>query len=250
MYDVTPQVRGHWHALLKVAASRADVPIECIDHAAPEPLTVLWAREDLAAVFMCGYPLATRYSGVRPLAAPVTAIADGDSASYRSVWLVRAESAFDTLASTFGHRIGWTVEHSYSGFIAPKRALHAHATATRRQLHREWVGPLGHPRGALAALADARIDVTAIDAYWWYLLQRHDSTLAARFRAIGSTPGAPMPPLVCAASYLDESARRLTSALVVLGEEQEAKPHLDALGIRHFAAVTREDYASLAQPLP
>ena len=70
-------------------------------------------------MFMCGYPLATRYPGVRPLAAPVTVIADDDSASYRSVWLVRSESAFDTLASTFGHRIGWTVEHSYSGFIAP-----------------------------------------------------------------------------------------------------------------------------------
>ena len=123
-------------------------------------------------------------------------------------------------------------------------------TATRQQLYRESVGPLGHPRGALAALADARIDVTAIDAYWWYLLQRHDATLAARFRAIGSTAGAPMPPLVCAAPLPDASARRLTSALLVLGEEPEAKPHLDALGIRRFAAVTREDYASLAQALP
>ena len=250
MYDVTHEVRGHWHALLKVAASRADVPIECIDHAAPEPLTDLWAREDLAAVFMCGYPLATRYPGVRPLAAPVTVVADGNTAFYRSVWLVRSSSAFDTLVSTFGHRLGWTVEHSYSGFVAPRRALLAHATATRQQLYRESVGPLGHPRGAHAALAEARNDVTAIDAYWWYLLQRHDATLAARFRAIGTTKDAPMPPLVCAAPLPDESARRLISALLALGEEPEAKPHLDELGIRRFAAVTREDYAPLAQAVP
>jgi ABC-type phosphate/phosphonate transport system substrate-binding protein len=250
MYDVTPQVRRHWHALLTLAANRAGVPIECIDHAAPEPLTDLWAREDLAAVFMCGYPLSTRYPGACPLAAPVTAVADGNTASYRSVWLVRASSAFDTLASTFGHRIGWTVEHSYSGFVAPRRALLAHAAATPQQLYRASVGPLGHPRGALAALADARIDVTAVDAYWWYLLQGHDATLAARFRAIGTTPGAPMPPLVCAAPFPGESARRLTSALLVLGEEPEAKAHLDMLGVRRFAPVTREDYASLAQALP
>jgi len=245
MYDVTPQVRGRWHALLKVAAKRAQIPIECIDHAAPESLADLWAREDLAAVFMCGYPLATQYAHVRPLAAPITAIAGGDCASYRSVWLVRAASAFDTLASTFGHRAGWTVEHSYSGFIAPRLALLAHATAMRQQLYREWIGPLGHPRGALAALADARIDVTAIDAYWWYLLQTHDATLAAQFRALGTTPDAPMPPLVCAASFPEESARRLVSALLALPEEPEAKPHLDMLGIRRFAAVTREEYAPL-----
>jgi len=244
MYDVTPQVRGHWHALLKLAANRAAIPIECIDHAAPESLTDLWAREDLAAVFMCGYPLATRYPRVRALAAPITAIAHGDRASYQSVWLVPASSAFDSLASTFGHRAGWTVDHSYSGFIAPRLALRAHATAAQ-QLYREWVGPLGHPRGALAALADARIDVTAIDAYWWYLLRRHDATLAAQFRAIGTTPAAPMPPLVCAAPFPEESARRLISALFALGEEPDAKPHLDMLGIRGFAAVTREDYAPL-----
>jgi ABC-type phosphate/phosphonate transport system substrate-binding protein len=181
---------------------------------------------------------------------PVTAIAAGDCASYRSVWLVRAESAFDSLASTFGHRIGWTVEHSYSGFIAPRRALLAHATATRQQLYRESVGPLGHPRGALAALAAARIDVTAIDAYWWHLLQRHDAALAAQFRAIGTTSGAPMPPLVCAAPFPEESAQRLISALLVLGEEPEAKAHLDMLGIRRFAAVTREDYAPLGTFAP
>ena len=54
-----------------------------------------------------------------------------------------------------------------------------------------------------------------------------------------------MPPLVCAAPFPEESARRLISALLVLGEEPEAKPHLDALGVRRFAAVTREDYAPL-----
>jgi len=56
-----------------------------------------------------------------------------------------------------------------------------------------------------------------------------------------------MPPLVCAASFPEESARRLVSALLALPEEPEAKPHLDMLGIRRFAAVTREDYAPLGR---
>lgn len=246
MYDVTPHVRAHWHALLNNAACDAGLPIECIDHAAPAPLADLWAREDLAAAFMCGYPLAMRYPQVRPLAAPVTVLAEHDRPSYRSVWLVRADSAFDTLASTFGHRIGWLAEHSHSGFNAPRHALLAHRTSTRPHLYRESIGPLGHPRGALAALADARIDVTAVDAYWWWLLQRHDAATANAFRAIGEMPGAPMPPLVSAAGFSDVVAQRLTAALLRLHEDSQATSHLAALDIRRFAAVAHVDYAPLA----
>src|SRR6185295_3020510 len=110
---------------------------------------------------------------------PVTVIAGGPSPIYRSVWLVRADSAFQSLESTFGHRIGWLAEHSHSGFNAPRHALLAHRASTRPNVYRESIGPLGHPRGALAALADARIDVTALDAYWWWLLQRHDAATAS-----------------------------------------------------------------------
>ena len=245
MYDVTPEVRAHWHALLQHAADRAGVALECIDHAAPEPLTDLWSREDLAAAFMCGFALATRYSHVRPLAAPVTVIADGESPTYRSVWLVRADSAFDSLASTFRHRIGWLAEHSHSGFNAPRHALLAHRAPGRPALYRESIGPLKHPRGALAALADARIDVTAIDSWWWWLLQRYEAPTANRFRTIAQTPAAPIPPLVCAASCSPDVAQRLSAALLALHEQPAATPHLAALGVRRFAGVTNHDYAML-----
>lgn len=246
MYDVTPPVRGHWHALLRIAARRADVPLKCIEHAAPAPLTALWRRADLALAFMCGLPLATQYPDVRPLVAPVTVIAGDDSPSYRSVWLVRADSDFDTLASTFGHRIGWTVEHSHSGFNAPRHALLAHCTARQPRLYRASIGPLQHPRGALAALEEDRIDTTAVDAYWWSLLQRHDAAAAARFRPIGVTAGAPMPPLVCATEFPAALAERLIDVLVVLHEDAAARIHLDALAVIRFDAVARAAYAPLA----
>ena len=246
MYDLTPEVRGHWHALLRTVARDAGVAIECIDHAVPAPLPELWAREDLALAFMCGLLLATLYPHVDPLVAPVTVLAPDDSPIYTSVWLVRADSTFDTLASTFGHRIGWMVEHSHSGFNAPRHALLGNRTPTRPQLYRESVGPLGHPRGALTALAEERIDVTAIDAYWWWLLQRHDAVAASRFRSIGSTESAPSPPLVCAAGFPEARARRLVAALATLHENFDVRTHLAALGIRRFATVTRADYRPLA----
>lgn len=245
MYDVTPKARAHWRAVLSTAARDAGVAIDCIEHAAPAALTDLWARDDLALAFMCGFPLATRYPDVRPLAAPVTVCSDDDRATYRSVWLVRAGAAFDTLASTFGHRIGWTIEHSHSGFNAPRRALLAHRSAERPRLFSESIGPLGHPRAALAALRDGRIDVTAVDAYWWWLLQRHDAEAASCFRSIGHTESAPMPPLVCAAGFSEARATRLVEALAALSDDAGARTHLEALGVHRFAAVTRTDYAPL-----
>jgi ABC-type phosphate/phosphonate transport system substrate-binding protein len=246
MYDVTPEVRAHWHALLRAAGGAADLAVECIDHAAPAPLTELWARDDLVLAFICGLPLAMRYPRLRPLAAPVTVLTEAEWPIYRSVWLVRADSAFDSLASTFGHRIGWTVEHSHSGFNAPRHALLAHRSKDRPRLFAESIGPLGHPRAALAALEAGRIDVTAVDAYWWWLLQRHDAGTAAPFRAIGNTEDAPMPPLACGPELPAAQSTLLARILVQLHEDGGARAHLDALGIRRFASVTRDRYDALA----
>ena len=246
MYDVTAEVRRHWHALMRSAAAGAELAVECIDHSPPAPLTDLWARDDLVLGFMCGLPLATRYPDVQPLAAPVTVLAEDDRPTYRSVWLVRADSPFDTLPSTFGHRIGWTVEHSHSGFNAPRHALLGHRSQARASLYRESVGPLGDPRSALAALTEDRIDVTAIDAYWWRLLERHDTRAARSYRAIGETASAPMPPLICSAALAPSFAPALIGALAELHTVRAAATHLEALGIGRFAPVARADYACLA----
>jgi len=246
MYDVTPEVRAHWHAVLRHVADRAGLELECIDHAAPAPLTDLWARDDLALAFMCGLPFATRHHDVRPLAAPVTVLSENDAPTYRSAWLVRADSAFDSLVSTFGHRIGWLAEHSHSGFNAPRNALLAYRSSDRPTLYRASIGPLEHPRGALRALADGRVDVFALDAWWWWLLERHDQETAAGFRTIGKTATAPIPPLVCSATFPVEMEKRLAAALLAADQDDAVTPHLAALGVLSFVGVTDGEYDVLA----
>jgi ABC-type phosphate/phosphonate transport system substrate-binding protein len=245
MYDVTADARGHWHALMHCVAPCAGLSIECIDHATPAPLADLWGRSDLALAYVCGLPFATHYPRLRALGAPVTAPAGGDRPAYRSVWLVRSDSAFDTLESTFGHRLGWLAEDSHSGFNAPRHALLAHRTPATPRLYAASIGPLGHPRAALAALAHGRIDVIAVDEYWWWLLRRHDAGAASDFRAIGATGTSPPPLLACAAELPEAIAERLAAGLTELHTVSAARPHLDALGILRFASVTRADYSVL-----
>src|SRR4030095_388456 len=95
-----------------------------------------------------------------------------------------------------------------------------------------------------------RIDVTATDAYWWWLLERHDPQAARSYRAIGETASAPIPPLICSAALAPSFATALVTALAEVHKDRRAAAHLDALGMRRFAAVERADNAPPAEARP
>jgi len=116
MYAVTPAVREAWRTLFDWAARKSGVPLEYIDHAAPEPLETLWARADLGATFMCGFPFASAIRKPALLAAPVPSPPRyGALPRYCTDFIVRGDRPFARLSDTFGGRIGWTVGHSQSG---------------------------------------------------------------------------------------------------------------------------------------
>ena len=110
--------------------------------------------------FMCGLPLATRYPDVRPLAAPVTA--HRRRAIARRI--ARSGSSAPTARSIRSSRrsvIGSAGPSSIRIRASTRRGMRCSRIGrqTRPRLYRESVGPLGHPRAALAALAEGRIDV-------------------------------------------------------------------------------------------
>src|SRR5206468_2162780 len=119
MYAVTPEAEIAWRELLARVGAEAGVALDYMPYPAPQPLEQLWARPDLGAVQMCGYPIALRLADVVPLAAPIpdAAWAEG-RAVYRTDLIVRADAPYRTLPDTFAGKLGWTVEHSHSGFNA------------------------------------------------------------------------------------------------------------------------------------
>ena len=56
MYSPTPEIAALWRALLSEVAAACDAPLTVFDYPPPQPLGPLWARDDKAAVFMCGLP--------------------------------------------------------------------------------------------------------------------------------------------------------------------------------------------------
>jgi ABC-type phosphate/phosphonate transport system substrate-binding protein len=246
MYAVTPAVEAAWRELLAQVADEAAVLLQYVNYPAPQPLENLWARADLGAVFMCGFPVALELAAVVPLAAPIPRAAWAQGrAVYRSDLIVREQAPYQTLADTFGGRAGWTVSHSQSGFNAWRHELLAHRTPARPTLYRHMQGNLTTARNILDAVRDGRLDVGPLDAYWHLLIARHAPQLTAGVRVLASTPVTPIPAFVAAAGAPQELVERLRGAFMQAAERPWFAALAEVLLLDGFAPVTAATYAPL-----
>ena len=243
MYSLNPVLSAAWRRLLQWVIDRAAVDGEVIDYPAPQPLPALWARDDMACVFMCGYPLARAQPQPLVLAAPVPSPARyAGQPVYCTDLVVRAESRIATLADAWGQRMAYTTPDSMSGYQAPRRFFAPHAAARGGKLFAASVGPLLTPRGVVDALLAGQADLGPLDSYAHDLLRRHEPQIAARLRVVASTPFTPIPPLVGAAGIDPAVAQRLSAALLEVDGAAELAPTRAALLLHGFARISASGY--------
>jgi ABC-type phosphate/phosphonate transport system substrate-binding protein len=248
MYAVTPAVESGWRELLGHVTREAGVALEYLPYAAPQPLEELWARPDLGAVFMCGFPIALELAAVEPIAAPIPAAAwAAGRAVYRTDLIVRHDTPYRRLEDSFGGRAGWTVSHSQSGFNAFRHELLRFRTATRPRLYAEMHANLVTARNVLDAVREGRIDIGPLDAYWHMLIARHAPELTAGIRILRSTPVTPMPAFVAARDAPPEVVTRLRTAFTAAAARPWFEPLAAQLLIAGFAPSARSDFAMLLE---
>jgi len=246
MYAVTPGVREAWQTLFDWVARTSAVPLVYIDHAAPAPLETLWARDDLGATYMCGFPFASAARKPCLIAAPVPSPPRYDGLpQYCTDFIVRSDRPFARLSDTFGGRIGWTVGHSQSGYNAVRFHLLRYHREQNEPLFAKWVGPLITPRRVIEHVIEGRIDVGPLDSYVHDLLKRHEPETAARLRTVESTAMTPIPPLVTSPAVAENIIERLRGALMSGAIQTELAATLEALMITRFAPVNPADYTVL-----
>jgi len=241
MYSVAPGVAVAWKRLFGWLADAAQRRLDIVDHLAPAPLEALWARDDLAAVFMCGWPFA-REGARRPIVAAPIPLSGPAAPLYRSHFMVRADSPFTTLEDTFGHRFAYTVETSHSGYNAPRHHLLGYRSAQRPALYRATVGPLITPRRVVETVLAGEAEVGPLDSYAYDLLCRHDPLLMAGVRVLDSTGWAPMPLLVGSLGGDTGVARELGLVLQGAADDPVVLPILAELGLAGFARPDPSDY--------
>jgi ABC-type phosphate/phosphonate transport system substrate-binding protein len=248
MYAVTPGVEAAWQALLARIAHDAQVPLDYLPYPAPQPLEELWARRDLGAVLMCGFPIALKLSPVVPLAAPIPRAPWAQRrALYRSDLIVRHDAPYLRLEDTFGGRSAWTVTHSHSGFNAWRHHLLRFRTAERPTLYREMAGNLVTARRVLDGVRDGLIDVGPLDAYWHLLIARHAPHLTRGIRVLDSTALAPIPAFVAAAGAPRASLARLRAAFAAAAGRAWFGELAEPLLLEGFSEVSEATYAPLLE---
>lgn len=243
MYSWSPTLTAAWHRLLAWVSERAGVPLAVLDQADPLPLEELWARGDLGCVFMCGYPWALRSDPPHLLAAPVPSPPRyGGRPVYFTDFIVRADSAYRTLADTFGGCIAYSAEHSHSGYNAPRFHLLSYRNPERPQLYHRVLGPLGRQVPVIDAVIEGHADVGPIDGYALDLLHRHGAERAQKVRVVATTVAAPSAPLVASPMVGRDSRERLISALLEAHTARELVRTLDELLLDRFVPVQPTDF--------
>lgn len=247
MYAVTPEVESLWRMVLDNVLAEAGLSseFEYVPYPAPQPLEVLWRRSDLGCAFMCGYPIALGLAEVVPIAAPIP---DADWAGgqpvYRSDFIVRRESPFRSLEDTFGHRLGWTVDHSHSGFNAPRHHLLRYRTAARPVLYGAARGNLVTARRILDEVVAGTIDVGPLDGYWHRLIARHKPDLTAGIRVVAATDIAPIPAFVAGPNLPPAAVGALKRAFAAAATRPWFEAVREPLCLAGFAPVSVADFAT------
>jgi ABC-type phosphate/phosphonate transport system substrate-binding protein len=242
MYSVTPQVAALWRELLASILRKVGEPVEIIDHAPPAPISELWKRPDKAAVLMCGLPYSLAVPQPSLVAAPVPSpAAYADRACYWTDVVVRADSPFQSLEQTFGHRLALTTPESQSGYAALLQALMAYGGD--RPLYREIIEPRFTPMGALTAVIEGKAEAAPLDSYALALLAKYAPDLAQQVRIIKSTDPTPVPALVASGPVLPG----LADAFVAAAQEPSTRTLMDQLLLGRFARPEMAAYDALRE---
>lgn len=240
MYSVTPQVAALWRRLLGVVMAKAGARVEVVDHAPPAPISELWQRPDKAAVFMCGLPYSLATPRPALVVAPVPSPqAYGGRACYWTDLVVQADSPFETLQQTFGHRLALTTPESQSGFAAPLHELMAFGGG--KPLFAEIIEPRFTPMGALTSVIEGKADVAPLDSYAFALLGKYAPELTKRVRVVARTEPTAIPALVASG----EAGATIAEAFLALGIDPEARLLMDELLLQRFAVPKVAEYDAL-----
>jgi ABC-type phosphate/phosphonate transport system substrate-binding protein len=255
MYAVGAQTGELWRELLSTVAAQAGLNVEVIEHAPPAAIDDLWHRTDLAAVFMCGLPYSCANPQPTLIAAPVPSPAEfAGLPKYWSELVVRIDSPYEDLQSTFGGKLCLTAPNSQSGYAAVLQYLIAFdlardgkAGGDRPPLYREIAAPAVTPLGAVTAIVAGAADVAPIDAYAYRLLQKYRGDLTSKLRTVARTARTPIPPLV-ASIALEASikgAQELRMAFTAAHRDPALKVLLAGLELSHFVTPEPSDYDAL-----
>ncbi|MCG7402039.1 MULTISPECIES: phosphate/phosphite/phosphonate ABC transporter substrate-binding protein [Caballeronia] len=246
MYNVAPALAADWRTLLeRVREQLADWlrargdTLEIVDPGAD--LTAFWLRDDVLLSQTCGYPLVHALANrVQVVGAPDFNAPGCETGAYRSVIVVGARVGAQSVEDCRNLRAAYNDDDSNSGMNLFRHAVAPYAHDGRFFAS---VTKTGAHLASLAAIAEARADIAAIDCVTFAFAQAHLPELTAGGRVLDVTAGASALPFIASLRVPPDSIDAILDALAdALADDPALAARLRLKGI---VRRTQTDYAAI-----
>jgi len=217
------------------AAGVTGVPASLQREPVPE-----WTDPDLLLGQACGYPLTHRLAGRVSLVGTPCYDAPGcRGVRYASALVVAADAAARELADLRGGICAFNQRESHSGYNVLRRMIAP--LAGGRDFFAGVLETGSHAAG-IAAVADGRADLCAVDAVVHALLSRHAPDALAGTRVLGFSPAAPGLPLVAGPRVGPATVASMRDAIAAAIADPRLADVRAELRITGFVALEPSDY--------
>jgi phosphonate transport system substrate-binding protein len=205
-----------------------------------EEITNLLLSGELAAAWICGYPLVQHADELALVAVPLW---DGRPL-YRSYLIAAADRQAAGIDGLRGDIHAFSDPNSNSGFLVTA-ALLAERKLRPEQFFRRTFYTYGH-RNVIRAVASGLAQSGSVDGYVWEVVTVLEPNLRARTRIVRQSELLGFPPVACLASRMrDEDVASLQHALLSMAVDDDGKDILGLLRLDGFA----EEPMSLFDPI-
>jgi ABC-type phosphate/phosphonate transport system substrate-binding protein len=208
-------------------------------------LNAQWRNPRLVFGQTCGYPYATRLKGVVALiAAPTYAFPGCEDASHRSFIIRRASDPRRGLPEFRGATAGLNARDSNTGMNLFRAALAPFAGGA--PFFRAIVVTGSH-EASVAAVAEDRADLAAIDCVSYALLARGRPALIERVALVAESPPSPSLPFIASAHLGAAAIAAVHEALLSALADPNLAGARAALGLEGARKASPADYDRVAE---
>lgn len=243
MYDVHHPDTEALLATLRLLLSEEGLDGDNLIYSEPEDRLSHWQDSRLLISQTCGYPLRALLPDVQVVGTFHYQAEGCEGFHYSSHLIVRAADAGKTLADFRGKRVVCNSDDSQSGYHGLRSLV-----APRQQDGKFFsdIAFSGSHRQSLAEVQAGTSDIAAIDAVTLALVARHEPARVSGLVSIGTTALAPGLPMITSAQTSAVELGQLRRALKRLGSEPEWRGVRDALLIKDFSPIHRDDYQPIS----
>jgi ABC-type phosphate/phosphonate transport system substrate-binding protein len=203
-------------------------------------LNAIWRDPGLVLAQTCGYPLVSVLGdAVTLIATPEYAFPGCDGAAHRSFVMRRAGDRRGEIPAFRGAIAAINSRDSNSGMNLFRATVAPHAAG--RPFFSKVVVTGSHA-ASLAAVAQGRADLAAIDCVTYGLLKRHCPEAVSGTALVAETLPSPGLPFIASSRLPEGAAVRIREALVEALEDPDLAGTRDALGLKAARPASVQDY--------